>query len=77
MKLVETLQRTEEGTARYGATKFADLTEEEFKQYVGKPWNKVKKHNTGMKRADIPKGSIPTSFDWREYGAVTPVKNQV
>ena len=77
MKTVAKLQQTEKGTARYGPTKFADLTEQEFKQYVGKPWKEVKNFNTMMKKADIPKGSVPESFDWRDHGAVTPVKNQV
>ena len=77
MRMAGKLQKTEQGTARYGVTKFSDLTEEEFKQYVGKRWQEVKNFNPGMMRADIPKGPVPESFDWRDHGAVTPVKNQV
>ena len=77
MRKAGKLQKTEEGTARYGVTKFSDLTEEEFKQYVGKKWREVKNFNPELKKADIPKGPIPESFDWREHGAVTAVKNQV
>ena len=77
MRMAGKLQQTERGTARYGVTKFSDLTEAEFKQYVGKRWQEVKNFNPGMKRADIPKGPIPQTFDWRDHGAVTAVKNQV
>ncbi|XP_053404031.1 cathepsin L-like [Mercenaria mercenaria] len=74
MRMARKLQETEQGSAIYGATKFADLTKEEFQQYVGKKWDITA--NQGMKKAAIPRGSAPDSFDWREHGAVTPVKNQ-
>jgi cathepsin F len=62
----------------YGVTKFSHLTEDEFaNRYLSK---KI------MSRADIPytksvdnypvRANLPTAFDWREKGAVTPPKNQ-
>ncbi|KAL4237688.1 hypothetical protein ACF0H5_002402 [Mactra antiquata] len=74
MRTARKLQETEKGSARYGATKFADLTKEEFRQYVGKQWDVSAKDK--MKKATIPKEKAPDSFDWRDHGAVTPVKNQ-
>ncbi|XP_060073234.1 cathepsin F-like [Ylistrum balloti] len=76
MRTVAKIQQTEGkgSTARYGATKFADLTESEFRQYVGYKWDLL--GNVGMQKADIPRGNIPEAFDWRDHNAVTEVKNQ-
>ncbi|XP_062587265.1 uncharacterized protein LOC134248884 [Saccostrea cucullata] len=75
LKKAQKMQDIEKGTAVYGITKFSDMSESEFKQYVGKLWDQ--NANKGMKKATIPKfKSLPKSFDWREHGAVTEVKNQ-
>ncbi|XP_067681138.1 cathepsin F-like [Haliotis asinina] len=79
MKFAWKLNKTEKGTATYGATKFADLTREEFKQkYLSKrTWNKMTNYGASiMEKAKIPSGAPPKAFDWRDKGAVTPVKNQ-
>jgi len=57
----------------FGVNQFADLTPDEFAKVVnlGQP----------MKRNSEPNfayfnGTAPASVDWRDHGAVTPVKNQ-
>ncbi|XP_063233965.1 uncharacterized protein LOC134537443 isoform X2 [Bacillus rossius redtenbacheri] len=77
MKKVELLQETERGTAKYGATQFADLTAKEFKaNFLG--LNSKKKHENlpTLPMASIPDVELPVDFDWRHYNAVTSVKNQ-
>lgn len=76
MKKVQFLRETERGTAHYGASIFAHLTEDEFKtQKLGfKP--KLKDPEIHWPPAKIPDIPLPKSFDWRDKGAVTPVKNQ-
>ncbi|RWS28459.1 cathepsin L-like protein [Leptotrombidium deliense] len=78
LKKIDLLNKEEQGTAIYGVTKFADLTEHEFKKW-----------HTGL-RADLYRNEIhprpndtnfmntqlPQSFDWRSLGAVTDVKDQ-
>lgn len=72
--LARKMQDMEQGSAKYGETVFSDLTVEEFKKYYRMPgWGKPLYE---MKEAEIPKGEIPSAFDWRDKGAVTPVKNQ-
>ncbi|KAK2175381.1 hypothetical protein NP493_737g02080 [Ridgeia piscesae] len=75
MHKADTLQRRERGTAVYGATQFADMTEEEFrKNYLTPTWDTS--YDPFLKQALIPNDLAPEQFDWREHGAVTPVKNQ-
>jgi len=81
MKKVQFLRETERGSGKYGATKFADLTEEEFKErHLGlytKQYDPVlNEFDSDLPPADIPNVALPESFDWRTKGAVTPVKNQ-
>jgi len=77
MELMHHLNRIERGTARYGITKFMDLTTDEFSKlyrpgFVDHFGEKPKLFDTKMLKST----KIPDSVDWREKGAVTPVKNQ-
>lgn len=75
MKKVKKLQQQEKGSATYGATEFADLSEEEFRKfYLTKKWDTS--HNSFLTEAEIPVGDAPDAWDWRDHGAVTVVKNQ-
>ncbi|XP_031495120.1 cysteine protease RD19A-like [Nymphaea colorata] len=65
-------------TAVHGVTPFSDLTEEEFQQkYLGlrspRPFGGV---GGAVKAPILPTNDLPENFDWRDHGAVTPVKNQ-
>ncbi|XP_072031890.1 cathepsin L-like [Amphiura filiformis] len=74
MEQVKLLNRYEKGTAKYGATKFADLTKEEFRKFYTGLKEPVEDHK--LKPAKIPKGKAPDACDWRTKGAVSEVKNQ-
>nr|BAF94154.1 cathepsin F-like cysteine protease [Plautia stali] len=76
MKKADYLQKTEQGTAKYGVTIFSDISSKEFKKhYLG-----LKKRTPDIKfkqeMAQIPNITLPEEYDWRNYNAVTPVKNQ-
>ena len=76
MKKVYEIQALEQGSAVYGANHLADLTEEEFKRnYLG--FNKLADDpDIHWPPEDIPDIPLLDSFDWRDHGAVTKVKNQ-
>nr|CAD7396221.1 unnamed protein product [Timema poppensis] len=80
MKRVDLLQRTEQGTAKYGATQFADLTGKapaEFKKkYLGVNPKLKFEDLSPLPAAKIPNIQLPEEFDWRHYNVVTEVKNQ-
>jgi len=56
-----------------GVNQFTDLTPEEFKtDYVGG----FLIEKSSCKAYEFSGKAVPDSWDWREHGAVTPVKNQ-
>ncbi|XP_014848643.1 PREDICTED: cathepsin W [Poecilia mexicana] len=76
LKMAEKLQSLDQGSAEYGVTKFSDLTEEEFRSTYLNPLLSQWTLHRPMKPAPTAKGPAPSSWDWRDHGAVSPVKNQ-
>lgn len=71
-------KRYEDGEVSYtmAMNEFSDLTDSEFKEmYTG--LNDEDSDELGQEGEIVePIGAIPASMDWRERGAVTPVKRQ-
>lgn len=65
-------------TAIHGVTKFSDLTPAEFRRtYLGLRGNRKHVASSSHEAPIVPTNDLPENFDWRDHGAVTPVKNQV
>jgi len=63
----------ESTTAKFAINKFADLTSTEF----GLHYSSSALYESNPKISEVePKVSLPDQIDWREKGAVTPVKDQ-
>lgn len=63
-------------SAEHGVTKFSDLTPSEFRrQFLGVKGLRLPAH--AQKAPILPTNNLPEDFDWREKGAVNPVKDQV
>jgi len=59
---------------KFGYTKFSDMTSDEFaKYYLG---YKPKPHAKAPTKWESMNVQVPNSFDWRNQGAVTPIKDQ-
>ncbi|GBP88989.1 Protein O-mannosyl-transferase 2 [Eumeta japonica] len=77
VKKIHAFNVYEKGTATYGLSRFADLTYEEFRiKHTGLNRSLYNPNKTPMAHADIPDVVLPASYDWRDQGAVTPVKDQ-
>ncbi|KAK6121482.1 hypothetical protein DH2020_044773 [Rehmannia glutinosa] len=63
-------------SAVHGVTQFSDLTPREFRrQFLGVN-RRLRLPSDAQKAPVLPTNDLPTDFDWRDHGAVTPVKNQ-
>ncbi|KAG4209420.1 hypothetical protein ERO13_A03G197700v2 [Gossypium hirsutum] len=62
-------------SATHGVTQFSDLTPGEFrKRFLG--LRRLRLPKDANQAPILPTDNLPEDFDWREKGAVTPVKNQ-
>ncbi|XP_047336388.1 senescence-specific cysteine protease SAG39-like [Impatiens glandulifera] len=73
VEMIESFNRATDKPYKLGINQFADLTNQEFKLR-----NKFKSHvcsdTTLFKYQNI--SAVPATMDWREKGAVTPIKDQ-
>ena len=71
------LSKQKNSSYKTGITKFSDLTRQEFaKTYLNLDYNAMAYDN--INTVDIPiTNGAPDSYDWREHGRVSPIKNQL
>jgi cathepsin F len=66
--------------ASFGINKFSDMTQDEFRQHMLLPKFDPQQDNTCLwpyhRVAKVNSQAIPSTWDWRQKGAVSPVKNQ-
>jgi len=65
-----------EGSAVFGPSKFADLTPEEFKPYLGFRPSSSNRHASAKIEAPFQAQDIPDAYNWADENATTPVYNQ-
>ncbi|KAK6159507.1 hypothetical protein DH2020_006821 [Rehmannia glutinosa] len=63
-------------SAVHGVTQFSDLTPREFRRQFFGLNRRLRLPSDAHKAPILPTNDLPTDFDWRDHGAVTPVKNQ-
>lgn len=64
-------------SAQHGVTQFSDLTPAEFRRSFLGLRSRFRLPSDANKAPILPTDNLPEDFDWRDHGAVTPVKNQV
>lgn len=78
LKYVIEMKKKGKGGHRVGLNKFADLSNEEFRERylrkVKKPVGKVTRGGFGRRK--LESCETPSSLDWRKKGVVTAVKDQ-
>ncbi|XP_077143518.1 cathepsin W-like isoform X1 [Ranitomeya variabilis] len=74
LKDARRLQKEERGTAKYGVTKFSDLTDEEFTRNTLTYVDALPSNN--VKQLKVEAAPVHESCDWRKAGVISKAKNQ-
>ena len=74
----ELMNKMEQGTATYGMNKYSDMTSEEFRGHFTHRLTQEDISSVDLLpiAGDLDTSQLPEYMDWRDSGAVTPVKGQ-
>mmetsp|Transcript_51184 Transcript_51184/g.92013 ORF Transcript_51184/g.92013 Transcript_51184/m.92013 type:complete len:373 (+) Transcript_51184:128-1246(+) len=76
-EIIKALNSDPEDPAEYGHTQFSDLSAEDFRRiYLPKKMDTVFGRRGSPAYHEVTRAVMPESVDWRDHGAVTPVKDQ-
>lgn len=77
-KQIRELNSNPDDTAEYGHNRFSDMSVDEWRaQFLGLAAQSGQHEEClGGSKLPMPSGDVPASFDWRERGAVSPVRDQ-
>lgn len=75
-RAIEELNKIYKEETVFELNQFADMTSAEFKQKILMKSRTAPKHNAKKYLESEKLSDLPDSFDWRDHGAVTQVKDQ-
>nr|GMD67510.1 senescence-specific cysteine protease SAG39-like [Ipomoea batatas] len=73
-KYIDSFNQVKNRTFTLGINQFADLSNDEFQQRMGCEMPPTNSEVTPFKYENVT--VVPPTMDWRQRGAVTPIKNQ-
>jgi KDEL-tailed cysteine endopeptidase len=74
LDFIEDFNSNPERTFTVGITRFADLTNEEYRKQLS---GVIRRANPSLTSSSVKNSALPVAVDWRQKHAVTSVKDQL